>query len=313
MNSEILITGGAGFIGANLVKSLLNKGFKIHVFDNLSTGNINNLPLDDIDFYNFDLKNTWQNWPSINASRIYHLAANADVRGGIKDHNVDFHENLLVTKNVCDYSIKNKIGELVFASSATVFGEPNIYPTPESFISNQTSLYGASKISCEAFIQAYSNYGYFKSTIFRFVSWTGHGYSHGVVYDFVNKLLENSSKLKILGDGKQVKSYLDVKDGVEGVTNIPDLHNEISAVFNLGHNQTMNVKDLADIVCDEMNLNSVEYEYSGGERGWLGDSPLVHLDTKKANSYGWKPKITIENSIRNTVRYLLSKDSRRFR
>ena len=313
MNSEILITGGAGFIGANLVKSLLNKGFKIHVFDNLSTGNINNLPLDDIDFYNLDLKNTWQNWPSINASRIYHLAANADVRGGIKDHNVDFHENLLVTKNVCDYSIKNKIGELVFASSATVFGEPNIYPTPESFISNQTSLYGASKISCEAFIQAYSNYGYFKSTIFRFVSWTGHGYSHGVVYDFVNKLLENSSKLKILGDGKQVKSYLDVKDGVEGVTNIPDLHNEISAVFNLGHNQTMNVKDLADIVCDEMNLNSVEYEYSGGERGWLGDSPLVHLDTKKANSYGWKPKITIENSIRNTVRYLLSKDSRRFR
>ena len=313
MNSEILITGGAGFIGANLVKSLLNKGFKIHVFDNLSTGNINNLPLDDIDFYNFDLKNTWQNWPSINASRIYHLAANADVRGGIKDHNVDFHENLLVTKNVCDYSIKNKIGELVFSCCSTVFGEPNIYPTPESFISNQTSLYGASKISCEAFIQAYSNYGYFKSTIFRFVSWTGHGYSHGVVYDFVNKLLENSSKLKILGDGKQVKSYLDVKDGVEGVTNIPDLHNEISAVFNLGHNQTMNVKDLADIVCDEMNLNSVEYEYSGGERGWLGDSPLVHLDTKKANSYGWKPKITIENSIRNTVRYLLSKDSRRFR
>ena len=313
MNSEILITGGAGFIGANLVKSLLNKGIKIHVFDNLSTGNINNLPLDDIDFYNLDLKNTWQNWPRINASRIYHLAANADVRGGIKDHNVDFYENLLVTKNVCDYSIKNKIGELVFASSATVFGEPNIYPTPESFISNQTSLYGASKISCEAFIQAYSNYGYFKSTIFRFVSWTGYGYSHGVVYDFVNKLLENSSKLKILGDGKQVKSYLDVKDGVEGVTNIPDLHNEISAVFNLGHNQTMNVKDLADIVCDEMNLNSVEYEYSGGERGWLGDSPLVHLDTKKANSFGWKPKITIENSIRNTVRYLLSKDSRRFR
>ena len=113
------------------VKSLLNKGFKIHVFDNLSTGNINNLPLDDIDSYNFDLKNTWQNWPNINASRIYHLAANADVRGGIKDHNVDFHENLLVTKNVCDYSIKNKIGELVFASSATVFGEPNIYPTPK--------------------------------------------------------------------------------------------------------------------------------------------------------------------------------------
>ena len=313
MNTEVIITGGAGFIGANLVKSLINNGFKVYVFDNLSTGNINNLPLDKIEFYNFDLKNSWQNWPSINASCIYHLAANADVRGGIKDHNIDLNENLLVTKNVCDYSIKNKIRELVFASSATVYGEPNIYPTPESFISSQTSLYGASKISCEAFIQAYSNYGYFKSTIFRFVSWTGYGYSHGVVYDFVNKLLENSSKLKILGDGKQVKSYLDVNDGIEGVTNIPNLHNELSSVFNLGHNQTMNVKALADIVCDEMNLNNVEYEFTGGERGWVGDSPLVHLDTKKANDYGWKPKITIENSIRNTVRYLLSNDSRRFR
>ena len=154
MNSEVIVTGGAGFIGANLVKSLLDNGLKVHVFDNLSTGNINNLPLNAIEFYNFDLKNAWQNWPTINASRIYHLAANADVRGGIKDHNIDLNENLLVTKNVCDYLIKNHIGELVFASSATVYGEPNIYPTPESFISNQTSLYGASKISCEAFIQA---------------------------------------------------------------------------------------------------------------------------------------------------------------
>ena len=136
---------------------------------------------------------------------------------------------------------------------------------------------------------------------------------HGVVYDFVNKLLKNSSKLKILGDGNQVKSYLDVNDGIEGVIRIPDLHNESSSIFNLGHYQTMNVKDLADIVGDEMELSDVEYEYAGGERGWLGDSPFVHLDIKKANNYGWEPKITIEDSIRNTVRYLLSKDSRRFR
>ena len=123
-----------------------------------------------------------------------------------------------------------------------------MFPTPETFISQQTSLYGASKISCEAFIQAYSNYGYFKSTIFRFVSWIGNGYSHGVIYDFVQKLLMNPKELKILGDGNQEKSYLDVRDGVDGVINISNLHIEKSSVFNLGHLETINVKDLADIV-----------------------------------------------------------------
>ena len=313
MTEEVIVTGGAGFIGANVVRSLLDKGFTVHVFDNLSTGNIKNLSLDKIQFHNIDLKKNFQNWPTINASCIYHFAANADVRGGIKDHNVDLNENLLVTKNTCDFSVKNNIRSFIFASSATVYGEPNIFPTPESFISNQTSFYGASKLSSEAFIQAYSNYEYFKSTIFRFVSWIGSGYSHGVIYDFVKKLLNDSSKLKILGDGEQVKSYLDVRDGIDGVINISKENNLNTSVFNLGHFQTMKVKDLADIVCDEMKLNNVKYEFTGGERGWVGDSPLVHLATKKANEYGWKPKISIEDGIRRTVRYLLSEESRRFR
>ena len=137
----------------------------------------------------------------------------------------------------------------------------------------QTSLYGASKISCEAFIQAYSNYGFFKSTIFRFVSWIGHGYSHGVIYDFVQKLLNDSKKLEILGDGKQIKSYLDVRDGLRGVLDISELQNKNSDIFNLGHNEKMNVLDLANIVCEEMDLKNVRYEFAGGKRGWIGDSP----------------------------------------
>ena len=313
MTSEAIVTGGAGFIGANIVNALLERGFKVHVFDNLSTGNLDNLPLDKINFCNIDLKQNYKDWPTIEATCIYHLAANADVRGGINDHNIDLNENLLVTKNACDFSLKNNIKNFVFASSATVYGEPNIFPTPEEYISYQTSLYGASKISSEAFIQAYSNYGYFQSTIFRFVSWIGYGYSHGVIYDFVKKLLNDSSKLEILGNGKQIKSYLDVRDGVKGVINISELHEQNSSVFNLGHFQTMNVKNLADIVCDEMNLNKVEYHFTGGERGWVGDSPLVHLDTQKANKYGWEAEISIEDSIRTTVRYLLSEDSKRFR
>ena len=313
MNSEVIVTGGAGFIGSNIVSLLLKRNAVVHIFDNLSTGNIDNISLEKVKFYDLDLKQNYKKWPNIKASGIYHLAANADVRGGVRDHNIDINENLLVTKNVCDYALENNIKNFIFASSATVYGEPKVFPTPENYISYQTSLYGASKLACEAFIQAYSNYGYFKSTIFRFVSWIGNGYSHGVIYDFVNKLLNDSSKLDILGDGSQVKSYLNVEDGVQGVLDIPGLHNENSNIFNLGHYQKMNVKNLADIVCSEMNLKNVKYKYGVGNRGWIGDSPLVHLDTKKAQSYGWEPKISIEEGIRETVRYLISKDSKRFR
>tara|TARA_B100000963_G_scaffold212917_1_gene185531 strand:- start:12342 stop:13283 length:942 start_codon:yes stop_codon:yes gene_type:complete len=308
-----IVTGGAGFIGANIVRTLLEKDYEVHVFDNLSSGNIDNLNLKRIKFYNIDLKKELKYWPNIFAKKIFHFAANADVRGGMNNHEIDFKENLLVTKNVCDYAVKNNIKNLIFSSSATVYGEPDVFPTPETYISNQTSLYGASKISCESFIQAYSHYGYFKSTIFRFVSWIGQGYSHGVIYDFVNKLLSDSSKLVILGDGTQEKSYLDVEDGIDAVLNISDLQTEESSIFNLGHDQKMSVKRLADIVCNEMNLTNVRYEYTGGKRGWLGDSPLVLLETKKAKLLGFKSKIDIEESIRKTVRYLITNKSRRFR
>ena len=195
---NFIVTGGAGFIGANVVSSLLKKGFNVHVFDNLSTGNLKNLDLSKLKFYKFDLKENFKNWPKINASKIFHFAANADVRGGLFNYDIDFNENLMVTKNVCDYAVECKIKNLIFASSATVYGEPSVFPTPENCISSQTSLYGASKLSCESFIQAYSNYGLFRSTIFRFVSWIGRGYSHGVIYDFVEKLLCNTEFLEIL-------------------------------------------------------------------------------------------------------------------
>ena len=309
----MIVTGGAGFIGSNIVSALIARGVNIHIFDNLSTGNKQNLDLNRVNLYKIDLKDDYRKWPKIEASTFYHFAANADVRGGLNNHEVDITENLLVTKNCCDYAIKNNIFDFVFASSATVYGEPNIFPTKEDCIFSQTSLYGASKISCEAFIQAYSNYNYFKSTIFRFVSWIGKGYSHGVIYDFVEKLLKNENTLEILGDGNQIKSYLDVRDGVKGVLDISALHNEKSCVFNLGHDETMNVIKLADIVCDEMNLEKVQYKFTGGKRGWIGDSPLVDLDTNKAKNYGWYPSISIEDGIRETVRYLMSDESRRFR
>lgn len=315
MTSRIIVTGGAGFIGSNLVKEFLKRDFEVYVFDNLSSGLRENIPIENpkLFFFEFDLKLDFKHWPVVKADKLFHLAANADVRGGYKDHNIDFRENICVTKSICDYCVANKIKHLTFASSATVYGEPSKFPTPENSELKQTSLYGASKLSCEAIIQAYSEYGLFSSCIFRFVSWTGPGYSHGVIYDFFKKLLKNKNELLILGDGNQIKSYLDVKDGIQGVIDLSDTVLKGSKIYNLGHHETMNVIDLAKIVCKEMGLENVNYYFSGGERGWIGDSPFVHLDTSLANSLGWFPKIPIEESIKRTVSYLKEKPERLFR
>ena len=315
MISKIIVTGGAGFIGSNLVKALLSDDLEVHVFDNLSSGRKSNIPIDNpnLFFHNIDLKSDFNDWPVVPAEKLFHLAANADVKGGLKNYNIDFEENICVTKSVCDYCSKSQIKHLTFASSATVYGEPRVFPTPEDCFLKQTSLYGASKLSSESIIQAYAEYGIFSACIFRFVSWTGPGYSHGVIYDFVKKLLKNNKELLILGDGNQTKSYLDVKDGISGVLKLSKIVENNSQIYNLGHDETMNVVDLAKIICDQMNLKNVQFKFTGGKRGWIGDSPFVHLDTNLAKSFGWYPRITIEESIRRTVDYLLGSSHRLLR
>ena len=310
---NFLVTGGAGFIGSNLVKELIkDSNNNIFVFDNLSTGRSSNLLIDNkrCKFFQIDLKTSFMEWPEINnLDTIFHFAANADVRGGEKNREIDFIENVIVTKSICDYASIMKVKKVAFASSATVYGEPEIFPTPEASINLQTSVYGASKLAGEAYLQAYAEYKDFKVTIFRFVSWIGTGYSHGVIYDFVKKLLSNPKELLILGDGKQRKSYLSVEDGVNGVILLNELNQKKCSIFNLGHSEIIDVDSLASIICKRMNLSNVNYIYSGGKRGWTGDSPLVHLDISNAKKYGWSPKINIEKAICNTVDFLL-KDSK---
>ncbi len=317
MKKFYLVTGGAGFIGSNLVRKLLkNEENHVYVFDNFSTGLISNLPTENsrLKVHKVDLKNCINNWPQLKEiNTLFHLAANADVRGGEKDRNTDLEENVLVTKSICDYATKNNVEKVAFSSSATVYGEPELYPTPEIYCGYQTSVYGASKLSGEAYLQAYAEYGDFKLTIFRFVSWVGHSYSHGVIYDFVKKLKENPKELLILGDGTQKKSYLDVQDGVEGLCKLSGLNNQKCNIFNLGHKQIIDVNSLADIVCRKMNLSDVKYIYTGGNKGWTGDAPIVHLDITKAREYGWTPLIDIKTAIENTVDYLTSNEKNLFR
>jgi UDP-glucose 4-epimerase len=303
------VTGGAGFIGSHMVDRLAQTATNVTIYDNFSTGQEH--------FISHHAGN-----PKIRVVRadvldgerlkkemagcdiVFHFQANADVRGGTTRTQIDLQQNTIATWNVLEAMRINEVKHIVFASSATVYGEPDVFPTPETYAPLQTSLYGASKLACEAMIQAYCEYFGIRCHIFRFVSWIGERYSHGVVFDFVSKLRSDPRTLEVLGDGKQRKSYLDVVDGVDGIFYALEHAKEAKNVFNLGHDASMNVLDLADIVVDELNLKGVRYVTTGGERGWLGDSPFVHLDTNKLKALGWRPRVTIEQGIRNTVQYL---------
>ena len=303
------VAGGAGFIGSHIVDRLAQDGANVTIYDNFSTGQEEfishhaanprvRIVCADV------LEGERLKKEMASCDFVFHLQANADVRGGIQQTRVDLEQNTIATWNVLEAVRINEIRHIAFASSATVYGEPDVFPTPETYAPLQTSLYGASKLAGEAIIQAYCEYFGITCYIFRFVSWIGERYSHGVIFDFMKKLRSDSRMLEILGDGKQRKSYLDVIDGVNGIFYAVQHAEERKNLFNLGHDEFMNVLDLADIIVEELGLKRVRYRTTGGQRGWLGDSPFVHLDTTKLKALGWQPLVSIEQGIRNTVRYL---------
>jgi UDP-glucose 4-epimerase len=308
---KTLVTGGAGFIGSHVVDELVRRGHEVIVYDNFTAGF--RVHLDGalqsglVTIVEGDILDDRCLIEAMQGvSTIYHLAANADVRGGIRNTSIDLEQNVLGTHRVLEAMRTTGAMEIIFTSSATVYGEPDLFPTPEEYAALQTSTYGASKLAGEAFIQAYCEYFGMRCHIFRFVSWLGERYSHGVVYDFAKKLLANPRELGILGDGNQKKSYLDVEDGVQGMFLAVDRMNARKNIVNLGHENWVDVKELADVVCQEMGLEGVVYRFAGGTRGWLGDSPFVHLDISRIKREGFVPKIDIREGIRRTVRYLLS-------
>jgi UDP-glucose 4-epimerase len=316
----VLVTGGAGFIGSHVVDELVHRGEKVIVYDNLSSGFRRHLaaPLQSgqvrlVEGDILDLSSLTSAMEG--ASTVFHLAANADVRGGIADRYVDIQQNIVGTHRVLEAMKAVGSEQIVFTSSAVVYGEPDRFPTPEDQPLVQTSLYGASKLAAEAMIQAYGEYFGVRSYCFRFVSWIGERYSHGVIYDFINKLRDNPERLEILGDGHQKKSYLHVSDGIRGIFIALERIKNNKNIINLGHLEYVNVTDLARIVCEEMGLKDVTFHFTGGARGWLGDSPLVQLDISRMQQAGFRPQVSIQEGIRRTTRYLLDNqwllDSRR--
>ncbi len=312
-----VVTGGAGFIGSNLVDRLIGKGLKVKVLDNLSTGKIEYLEkaLDSgrATLVKADLKKSSEEWVKEfkGADVVYHLAANPEVRTSISNPRIHFEENIVSTFNVLEACRINDVPLLIFASSSTVYGDAKIFPTPEDYHPLEPiSVYGAAKLASENLITTYSRLYGIKAAIFRFANIVGPRQSHGVIVDFIKKLKKNSKTLEILGDGTQKKSYLHVDDLLHGM----DLganyvaSSKLHDVFNLGNKDWITVTEIANIVVEELGLKDVKYVYKPATpdgRGWVGDVKFMLLDISKITSLGWSPKMSSEEALRKTVKWLL--------
>lgn len=305
---KVLVTGGCGFIGSHVVDWLLDRDYEVVVLDNLSTGRAEFLKLDhpNLKLYRGDCMDLAAVTNAMRGcQQVFHLQANADVRGGRDNTGRDMDQNVKTTWNVLEAMRmqKNPVESIAFASSAVVYGEPDVFPTPETYSGQQTSLYGATKLACESMIQAYAAYFGFGYNIFRFVSWIGEHYTHGVIFDFVKQLTQTSNYLEVLGDGLQEKSYLYVADGVAAVMAVP-YGPSARGIYNIGHDESVAVRELAHVVIDEMGSGEVSISFGNTRRGWIGDAPVVRLDTSRLKVTGWKPQVSIADGIRRTVRFL---------
>ncbi len=306
---KFLVTGAAGFIGSNLVDRLLANDHLVVGIDNFSTGkrhfleNANRNPafrLIEGDILNIsELKDCFRG-----IDCVVHLAANADVRSGTKHPRRDLEQNTIATFNILEAMCANGIMKIAFASTGSVYGEAKIIPTPEDApFPIQTSLYAASKLAGEGLISAYCEGFGIQSYIFRFVSILGERYTHGHVFDFYKKLMADPSRLPVLGNGKQRKSYLYIQDCIDAILLAMDKAGDKVNIFNLGVDGYCEVNDSIGWICAELGVKP-KLEYSGGDRGWIGDNPFIFLETKKIQSLGWKPKFDIRDGVIKTVEYL---------
>ncbi len=303
-----LVTGAAGFVGSTLTDRLLQLGYQVVGIDNLSTGRIEFLAqaqrTNAFVFHRLDLLADDITPAFADVDVVFHLAANADVRFGTHHPTLDFEQNTRGTINVLEAMRSAGVRRIAFSSTGSVYGEAPEIPTPEfTAIPRQTSLYGASKFSAEAFIEAYCEGFGMQAFIFRFVSLLGRRYTHGHVVDFVNQLTEHPGYLDVLGDGSQRKSYLLVDDCVDAILIALEQATSAVNVLNLGADEYCTVNDSIGWICDELGVQP-ERRYSGGNRGWIGDNPFIFLDCSAMRALGWKPSLTIEQSVRATVRYL---------
>lgn len=305
-----LVTGAAGFIGSTLVDRLLARGDTVVGYDNFSSGQRRFLEgaLANSRFrlVEGDLLDTARLTDAMRgASDVYHLAANADVRFGLDHPDRDLQQNTIATFNVLEAMRANGARRIAFSSTGSVYGESKVIPTPEDApFPIQTSLYAASKVAGETLIHAYCEGFGFQSWIFRFVSVLGERYTHGHVFDFVRSLMADPSRLKVLGDGTQRKSYMYVQDCIDGIFLAMESASDKVNVFNLGTDEYCEIKNSVGWITAKVGA-SPHLDYAGGARGWVGDNPFIYLDTARIRSLGWAPKLSIQRGVERTVSWLL--------
>jgi UDP-glucose 4-epimerase len=308
---RILVTGAAGFIGSNLVDRLLEAGHSVVGFDNFSTGRAkfleHALASANFQLIRGDLLKAEGLAKTVEgADLVIHLAANADVRFGTEHPRRDLEQNVIATHNLLEAMRVAGVRRIAFSSTGSVYGDSSVIPTPEDApFPIQTSLYGASKLAAEGLIAAYCEGFGFQGTVFRFVSILGDRYTHGHVFDFCKMLRADPGRLRVLGNGRQRKSYLHVADCVTAILATIAHPNDKFAVFNLGTDEYCEVRESAGWICARLGLTP-EFHYAGGERGWVGDNVFIFLDTARIRALGWQPRYSIRESVERTVDYLMA-------
>jgi UDP-glucose 4-epimerase len=303
------ITGAAGFVGSHLADRLLALGHDVVAFDNFSTGRMQFLAraLENPRFrlHRADLLDLEALASAMaGADFVYHFASNADVRFGTSHPRKDLEQGVLATWNVLEAMRVNQVRRIAFASTGSVYGEPDVIPTPEECpFPVQTSLYGAAKLAAEGFIQAYAEGFGVQAWIFRFVSLLGPRYTHGHIVDFYRQLREHPGVLNVLGDGRQRKSYLYVGDCIEAILTATGKASAKVNIFNVGNEDACELDDSISWTCERLGV-SPQLIYSGGKRGWIGDSPFILLDCGRLRSLGWRPTLSIKDAVVSTVEFL---------
>ena len=306
-----LVTGGAGFIGSHLVDSLVAQGKSVRVLDNFSSGReeflAHHKSTTNVEIFRADLldpesvKNAMQ---GINT--VHHLAANPDIRLGTEVTDTDLRQGTVATYNVLEAMRCEGVSRISFASSSAIYGEASIMPTPETYGPvKPISLYGASKLASEALITAWCGTFGAKAWVHRFANIVGPRGTHGVIFDFIHKLKNDPTRLEVLGNGLQEKSYMSAEDCVRAMVHLVGSTSENVNLYNLGTGDTCSVRRIAEIVVEESGLEGVSIEYTGGDRGWAGDVPKTSLDVEYLLSTGFVPEMQSEAAIRHTARALI--------
>lgn len=307
---KILVAGGAGFIGSHLIDGLLSDGHEVVCADKLIMGDANIAHLMENEKFTF-VKMELADEAAVDAlfseqhfDVVYHLAANSDIQKGGKEPGIDFNDTLLTTRTLLEAMRKFKVDKLFFASTSAVYGEmPDVTLTEVTGGLMPVSYYGGAKLASEALISSYVSMCDMSVVIFRFPNVIGPRLTHGVIYDFIRKLKNDSTQLEILGDGTQCKPYIYVLDLVEAIRMLTKEWKLGEEVYNLSVNSDgTTVTRIAEIVTEEMGLENVTFNYTGGDRGWKGDVPRFAYDISKVLATGWQPKHTSDEAVRQSVK-----------